>query len=132
MNIIEWDDDNFLLGIAIMDDTHKEFISLVNQLAETDDSEYVTLFDKLISHTKQHFEQEEKLMIESDFPAYVEHNDEHQRILGELNQFKKRVDRGLIDFGRQYIKERIPEWFRLHAASMDSALAAHLKTVQLM
>lgn len=132
MSIIDWDDDLFLLGIELMDDTHKEFINLVNELSEAGDTEYADLFDKLIAHTQQHFLQEEKLMIESGFPAYAEHNDEHQRILGELNQFKKRVDRGLVAFGRDYIKERMPEWFRLHAASMDSALAAHLKTVQMM
>jgi hypothetical protein len=44
-----------------------------------------------------------------------------------LNQFKKRVDKGLIGFGRNYIKERMPDWFALHAATMDSALAMHLK-----
>lgn len=127
MNIIEWDDDNFLLGMIIMDDTHKEFVTLLNQLSEAPDNNFAALFDELIAHTRQHFQQEEKFMIESRFPAYSEHKDEHQRILGELNQFKKRVDKGLIAFGRNYINQRMPEWFRLHAATMDSALATHLK-----
>jgi hemerythrin len=33
-------------------------------------------------------------MTESGFPAIAEHRDEHQRILGELEQFRKRVDMG--------------------------------------
>lgn len=127
MSIIEWDNDSFLLDMEIMDTTHKEFVSLINQLSTANDDDFVTLFNKLISHTQIHFLQEQKLMIDSNFPVYAEHKDEHQRILGELNLFNKRVDKGLIAFGRNYINDRMPEWFRLHAASMDSALAAHLK-----
>ncbi len=128
MSIIEWDDKLFRLGLEIMDDTHREFVSLVNQLSDAPDKEIGALFNQLIKHTQQHFLQEEKLMIESRFASFAEHRDEHQRILGELNQFKKRVDKGLVAFGRNYIKQRMPEWFRLHAATMDSALAMHLKT----
>lgn len=127
MSIIEWQDEHFLLGMAIMDNTHKEFVSLVNQLAAAPDTDFANLFDDLITHTQAHFLQEEKLMLASRFPAYAEHNGKHARILGELNQFKKRVDKGLITFGRNYIKERMPDWFALHAATMDSALAMHLK-----
>ena len=110
-----------------MDDTHKEFVKLVNQLSRAPDSQFSDLFDSLIDHTQKHFTQEERFMLESRFPAYAEHNDEHMRILGELNHFKKRVDKGLITFARNYINDRIPDWFRLHAATMDSALAMHLQ-----
>jgi hemerythrin-like metal-binding protein len=127
MSLINWNDQEFLLGVGVMDDTHHEFIDLVNELAMADDRTFKGLFDTLITHTLQHFEQEERLMLDSAFPAINEHKDEHQRILGELNQFKKRVDKGLLSFGRSYINDRMPGWFRLHAASMDSALAAHLK-----
>lgn len=128
MSIIDWDDKTFLLDLDIMDGTHREFVDLVNRLSDSDDNEFAALFDELISHTKSHFRQEEQLMSESCFPAYAEHRDEHQRILGEFRQFKKRVDHGLVFFGRNYIDERMPEWFSLHAATMDSALAAHIKS----
>ncbi len=127
MNIIEWEDELFLLDVEVMDETHREFVDLVNQLNNATNKEFPTLFDQLIAHTQTHFRQEENFMMESKFPSIAEHKDEHQRILGEMHQFKKRVDKGLIAFGRNYIKSRMPEWFRLHAATMDSALAMHLK-----
>lgn len=127
MALIEWDDRHYLLGLDAMDDTHRAFVALVNKLTKSADADFPALFDQLLAHTRQHFAQEEKLMMDSDFPAYGEHRDEHQRILGELVQFKKRVDRGLVAFGRNYIRDRMPAWFRLHAATMDSALAAHVK-----
>jgi hemerythrin len=128
MTIISWDDNRFLLDVEIMDDTHKEFVALVNRLAASADSEFAARFDALTTHNTAHFQQEEKLMIESRFPAFAEHRDDHLRILGEFRQFKKRVDAGLIVFARNYINARLPEWFSLHAATMDSALAVHLKS----
>ena len=126
--LIEWDDNRYLLDVDRMDDTHREFIMLVNELAASSDADFPALFEAFIEHTRQHFEQEEALMRDSQFSAYGEHRDDHQRILGELNQFRKRVDRGIVAFGRNYIVERMPGWFRLHAATMDSALACLLYT----
>ena len=50
-----------------------------------------------------------------------------RRVLGELSQIKKQVVKGLISFGRAYVREGLLDWFRLHAVTMDSALAAHWK-----
>jgi len=52
---------------------------------------------------------------------------EHQRVLGEFKQFKTRIDKGMIAFGRSFVRERLPQWFGLHVTTMDSALAAHIK-----
>lgn len=127
MTIIEWDDARFLLRVSEMDETHREFVALVNQLDAASDRDFPALFHAFIEHCQQHFEQEEQLMRETGFSAYAEHRDDHQRILGELAQFRKRVDRGIIAFGRNYIRERMPTWFPIHAATMDSALAMHIK-----
>lgn len=126
MNTFEWNEE-FVLGIEVMDSTHKEFINLLDLVSDADKHDFSQRLAELVAHTQAHFTQEEKLMQETQFPAYSEHRDEHQRILGELMQFKKRAEKGQISFARRYIVERLPEWFKLHAASMDSALAAHLK-----
>jgi hemerythrin len=88
------------------------------------------LFQQLYEHTEQHFDRENKLMAEFDFPAETEHKGEHQRVLGEFKQFKTRVDKGLITFGRSFVKERLPQWFQLHLLTMDIALVAHIKVKQ--
>ena len=128
MAIIEWDDNRFRLGVNAMDDTHIEFVELVNAVDRAEGEEFIRLFDLLISHTREHFDHENKLMIESEFPALAEHRGEHERVLGELVQFGQRVHKGLIPFGRSYLRSSIVHWFPLHAATMDSALAAHLKS----
>lgn len=127
MAIIEWKDSHFRLGIDTMDDTHIEFVELVNAIDMAEGEEFIRLFDELIDHTREHFDRENELMIESGFPALTEHQSEHARVLGELEKFGQRVHKGLIAFGRNYLRGSLAQWFPLHAATMDSALAAHLK-----
>ena len=115
------------LGLAEMDETHREFAELVNTLAEAKGKAFEGLFNQLCDHTQQHFQNEKELMLQSPFPAFAEHEAEHQRILGELAQYRRRVNKGAIPFARAYVTERLPEWFHLHLATMDSALAFHLK-----
>lgn len=118
----------YVLGVDSMDDTHQEFIELVNQLgAAGDKATFVSLFAELVEHTKAHFAAENKLMAETGFPAILEHEADHLRVLGQLHRFAQKVAAGSTMMGRAYVKEQLPDWFNLHAATMDSALAAHIK-----
>lgn len=125
--LIDGFEQRYWLGVAQMDDTHREFVDLVNRLEDADNSDFIALFDKLLVHTDAHFGIENALMRESAFPAIHEHIDEHQRVLGELNRINRKVQEGSILIGRAYVREQLPSWFNLHAVTMDSALAAHLK-----
>lgn len=125
MNLI---DPNILLNSDYpqIDTAHAEFVRLLNQMQTSDNVEFARLFSELLQHTEQHFNEENSLMDQSNFPALTEHKAEHRRVLGELTQFKKRLDKGLVSFARAYISENLPAWFTLHLSTMDSALLAHL------
>jgi hemerythrin-like metal-binding protein len=126
-SIIDADNPSYRLGVSTMDQTHLEFIALVNQLAVAARDDFVTLFAQLVQHTHAHFNSEAALMEQYRFPAIREHTDEHQRVLGELDRFGEKVARGSIAMGRDYVQNHLPGWFDLHARTMDSALAAHIK-----
>jgi hemerythrin len=118
---------SFLLNQDELDATHREFAELVNALAEANGNAFVQLFTRLCEHCTAHFAREKELMQSSAFPSLAEHDSEHQRILGELKQYQRKVNKGAISFARAYVKDRLPEWFQLHLSTMDSALAYHLK-----
>jgi hemerythrin-like metal-binding protein len=124
-------DKKFMLDFKQMDETHIEFVDLVNQLDIADKETFQSLFKVLAEHTKTHFENEQQLMEASDFSATSEHVSDHQRVLGELARFGKRVAAGSTTMARAYIREQLPHWFELHIKTMDSALAAHLKNSQM-
>ncbi|AMK79018.1 MULTISPECIES: bacteriohemerythrin [Methylomonas] len=118
------------VGYDLIDNDHGIFIDLVNQLDKANNTDFPGLFKQLYEHTEEHFESENRLMAQFGFPAETEHKGEHQRVLGEFKQFKTRIDKGLITFGRSFVRERLPQWFVLHITTMDSALSAHIKMHQ--
>jgi hemerythrin-like metal-binding protein len=118
--------DVLTVGYDQIDNDHDEFISLLNELDAADNTNFPALFRQLYEQTEQHFERENQLMKQFAYPGETEHKGEHQRVLGEFKQFKSRVDKGLIAFGRSFVKDRLPQWFGLHVTTMDGALAAHI------
>jgi hemerythrin-like metal-binding protein len=125
--LINPDDPRYCLGVDSMDSTHQEFMALVNQLGSADSENFIQLFSQLLKHTEKHFSDENALMESSGFFATKEHQGEHSRVLGDLHKLGEKVAAGNISMAQAYVRKHIPEWFQLHAATMDSALAGHLK-----
>ncbi|WP_018013650.1 bacteriohemerythrin [Teredinibacter turnerae] len=125
--LINPDEDLYRLGNPDMDSTHAEFITLVNALSQVTGDDFCKGFDELVAHTQGHFDREKEMMTASDFPALNEHVGEHNRVLADLLQLQRRVQRGNLMMAKAFVKEQIPGWFHLHATTMDSALANHIK-----
>jgi hemerythrin len=122
-----WDDTRHTLGMAEMDDVHREFIQQVAGLIAAGNAEFPALFQALLNHTREHFTAEGRLMRESKYRGLPEHESEHHRVLGELQQLNRSLRRGHLPLVRAYVKEGLPEWFETHLAMMDGALVMHLK-----
>jgi hemerythrin len=131
MSIIDDFDGRFVLGVEAMDATHREFVDLVNALADSDKAGFAARFPALLAHTREHFAAEDRLMEQCGFRAIAEHRAEHARLQGELERFAARVAAGRTQLARAYVVEQIPQWFALHAATMDSALAACLTAMEM-
>ncbi len=119
-----------LVGMDRIDCLHREFVDMVNALAEVDDQAFAPLFERLLTHTQGHFEFENTRMEETDFSARSEHKKEHQRVLNELAEINEEIKQGRVAEGRRYVCEYLPSWFRFHVINMDCALAAHLGNQQ--
>lgn len=126
----QWDEVRHTLGIVEMDNTHREFISQVAALIAANNAEFPTLFQALVTHTREHFMAEGKLMRASNYRGLPEHEAEHHRVLGELQQLNRTLKRGHLPLVRAYVKEGLTEWFDTHLSMMDGALAMHLKKQQ--
>lgn len=125
MSLIEWN-KALELGLARMDETHREFADLCNALGEARDEGLLTALDALITHSAAHFAQENRWMERSGFPPIHVHMGEHERVLRLLREAREEVAAGDLPSGRR-LAEGLPAWFRDHAASMDAALAYHIK-----
>lgn len=123
--LIEWSPQHEL-GVARMDATHREFIDCVNALHDAPDSDMLAALDKLLLHTIEHFEQENRWMSELAFPPAHCHVPEHEGILQITREVRGMIAEGKYEIGRVLAKELAP-WFVNHAATMDNMLAAFIQ-----
>jgi hemerythrin len=108
MTVIPAFEECYVLGIDSMDQTHREFVDLVNQLAASDEAAFIPLLRQLVEHTHAHFAAEESLMVRCAFPATAEHRADHARVLGELARLQARTERGRTALARAYVGDQLP------------------------
>ena len=126
MSALVWS-NKYELGLAPMDETHREFVDLVNRITAAGDAGLLGGLDQLILHTVEHFAQEDRWMRESGFPPVHCHQSEHERVLEVMRDVRGHVAAGDLALGRNLLAE-LPTWFDNHAATKDTALAWHLQT----
>jgi hemerythrin len=117
----------FAVGVPTIDALHEECEAALADLAAaiTRGDDVGPTLAALHDHLERHFQHEESLMTDSAFPPSGCHLREHASVLEVVAEVRKRYAQGERDpAGR--LPEAVFEWFELHAASMDAALAAWL------
>ena len=87
---VQWS-DQYLIGIDIIDEQHRQLIETVNQLIVVpegvDESVYVeeaTL--EMLSYAMYHLRTEEAILQKHNFPDYTEHKAEHSKFVHHMNE----------------------------------------------
>lgn len=114
--------DRYLLGYTAMDDTHREFVTLVDALLTAPDAGLAQALDAFAAHAVAHFEQEDGWMRGTDFPAADCHIDEHAKVLASVREVQQELAAGNAVLVRE-LAQALMDWFPGHADYMDSALA---------
>jgi hemerythrin len=128
--IKEFDKNKHLLNYEKMDTLHLEFLDIYNSVNINSNESIKLKSTELFIHTKRHFLEEEELMDRYNYPRSMEHKNEHNKVLAELQFF---IDKSYSLFGinilKSYYLEKLPYWFDYHLLSMDSDLSAYLKNI---
>jgi hemerythrin-like metal-binding protein len=127
MPTLLWSDD-FQLGVAAMDATHREFITLLAEVEDAPDAALLARWSALVEHTQQHFDSEDRHMLATRFAATNCHSGHHRMVLQVLREGQALGAKGDLGPIRQIARE-LATWFPQHAATMDTALALHLQHV---
>jgi hemerythrin-like metal-binding protein len=113
------------LGYAPIDALHAEFEACVAAFEDAPADALPAALAGLRAHLLGHFGDEECWMRESRFPAFDCHKREHDRVLDVLAEVERRFAEGDEEVVRRLAAE-LPNWFALHATTMDAALVAWL------
>ena len=127
MASLEWN-AALILDFPVMDEVHEEFVTLLAQVEAAGDEQLCALWDELIAHTQQHFDQEDRWMQTTGFATGNCHATQHKVVLDIMREGGKRGDEGDYSMIRGMTPE-LASWFSYHAQTMDAALAQHMQSV---
>ena len=118
------------VAFPMMNEVHNEEADLLNILESLLKQEHIdtqavdNTVKALIAHTQVHFANEERLMHEVSFPAFMMHQGEHLRVLGEMkhtvSRWQAEQDTELLN---AYFLGSLQEWLMLHISTMDTMTA---------
>ncbi len=119
--------DSYELGIEIVDTQHKKLVDLISDLLQSsilnhDNQKVEDILQQLVKYTEYHFAEEEKLMIESNFPKFEEHQMIHQSFVEKVNEFYMKFTRKEIALEIQ-ILNYLKNWLINHILITDKEFA---------
>ena len=114
-------------NMSSIDEEHREIIQLIQEFDELlgaggTAEQVIDLFAVVLSNIKSHFEEEEQIMLKSNFAGYQPHKTEHDRLLDELNGIMKDCEQGAYADRHLTLARRITDWFTTHLEQMDAPM----------
>jgi hemerythrin len=119
---IEWKDE-YTVGIKEIDDQHRYFISLLNDLngavcSNKGRQELKDLFRELSDYAEKHFATEERYFDEFKYEGAEEHKLKHQEMRDEIKKIGSQKVGNEIDFYGNIVYF-LKDWLEDHFEKMD-------------
>lgn len=124
MTVLQWSDE-FRIDDGPLDEIHAEFIECLNALGAAQGEGALPALDRFIEHTERHFAEEEAWMSACEFPRIFCHTTQHASVLQVVRDVRTRIVAGETGLA-PLLATAIAEWFRDHAATMDTMLAQYM------
>ena len=131
MDAIKWE-DRYNIQIPAIDAQHKRLVELVNHLIAiqdrvTTDDEMARILGAMTSYLGEHFDTEEQMMIDHDYPAFASHREEHQDFVTRTAYYIATYQKSgaLLKKDLLYF---LRTWLVDHISKTDAAFGAFLRT----
>ncbi len=129
MSIFVWS-DSFLIGIQEVDEHHKHLVDLLNLsydcfIQNNSDQKQELLVQDLVRYANYHFEAEELLMEEGNYPFLEEHRQEHGRFAGRAVELQSLLHDGCQALDLE-IMQFLKDWLADHILNSDKKMGFYL------
>lgn len=103
------------------------FLNQPHEFTFEDELESLKLLVFLLDYVVEHFSEEERLMLEADFPRFLAHRRKHSTYIENLYNFKKRFrEEGLSPSMRTILEQDIISWLIQHIRDDDIRIGQYL------
>ena len=127
---LEWN-ESYGVGVAEFDQDHQHLIGIANKAVEAADAgttfaDVGELLDDLIEEAVVHFEHEERIMKDVDYPGLTEHLEAHNQLIRTFIKYKSelKIERLAVS----EIAGFIVDWLVVHIKTFDKNYGAYLNT----
>jgi len=130
--IIIWN-DKYLTGIEIIDSQHKNIFKCVNNLFDA--IEKLEIKEELLEkircidfYTTEHFDTEEKYMLELNYPGYLEHKKTHEEFkkVYEEIRYNYVYKKDTVYVLAVHLNHTMADWLDYHLQNEDRRLAENI------
>lgn len=133
MAVIKWR-DSYNTGIDAVDEEHKKLVDLIEamytSIRDKEPKETVEkVLGEIVEYTQIHFNNEEALMEEKEYPELEAHKAQHRSLIEEVGEYKDRLVNDFPD-GRQELYRFLREWLVNHIMESDKAFGAYVQQIE--
>ena len=114
-------------GVLVMDILHRQVEDALHAALTSDDHDFLPRFRVLVATLEDTFATEESWMDEIDYPATKSHREQHARVLSGMHHVHYSLLGGDVGAARTVVACLLPDWLKLHVATLDTALAMYLQ-----
>jgi hemerythrin len=131
MAFFPWSDD-YLVHVRVIDNDHKDLVQIVNNLhdsikAGSSRAEIGRIIASLATYVSEHFEREEGLMEEYDYPGLTGHKRMHRRLARTVHAIRKLFGEDPRQIDPAKLLNFLKEWLVHHILEEDVAYVPYLQ-----
>jgi len=132
MGYFEWS-EKISINVVEIDEQHKILIGIINDLHESilndignDDTDKI--LTRLILYIQTHFDTEEKLMTETNYPDEILHKKEHFALTGRVGKLYHKQSTGQLSDAFE-IMDLLKSWLTDHILKTDKKFGFYLSSI---
>lgn len=128
--MFDWS-NSYSVGIPSIDAQHRSLFAIAGELhsamsAGQGKASLARILDRLVQYTVSHFNHEERLMRQHNYPNLTAHAAEHQALTDRVKQFQADFEAGRATITVQLL-HFLKEWLQHHIQGSDVQYAPYLK-----
>ena len=131
MPFLQWD-AKYVLGVDEVDRQHENLFGILNKMhaavtSGAEQSAVSDILDELITYTVEHFETEENMFREYQYPEQEDHRLEHNELAASVLDLQRKFREGSATISFEVL-EFLSDWLTDHTLRSDQKFAEFLKS----
>lgn len=128
---LQWSSD-YSVGVESVDWEHRQLFDMMNELEAAIESrkgqEIGHFLTGLLVYTREHFVNEENLMLQINYPDYLAHKAEHEKL---TNRAMELIESDSTAESTLTLLQFLKDWLRLHILGWDMKYKKYMRAAHL-